>query len=182
MKLQLHHLTSVDSRDPDRYVLDRESGFSIGAFQLRPTSRGSVHVRSDDPESPPEIRAAYLGTEEDCSITVKALRLARRLAASLPLARFVRHELRPGPDSVHDDELLAYARATGTTSYHPVGTCRMGGGSDAVVDASLKVHGVEGLRVADASIMPTLPSSNTNAACVAIGWRGADLVTQSRNG
>jgi choline dehydrogenase len=179
VKLQLHHLTSVDSRDPDRYVLDQESGFSIGAYQLRPRSRGSVHVASDDPEAVPLIRAGYLDAPEDRSATLRVMRLARRLVATAPFARFVRAELRPGPQVSDDDALLAYARATGTTSYHPVGTCRMGTDAYAVVDPSLRVRGIAGLRVADASIMPTLPSSNTNAACIAIGWRAADLLLEA---
>ena len=176
MKLQLHLVTSADARSATGYQLDPFPGFSIALFQLRPHSRGSVHVASPRSDDHPRIDPNYLGDARDVAAALRGLRLARRLAAQPPLARFVGAELRPGPDATSDHDLMAYVRASGTTSYHPAGTCRMGPPGGAVVDARLRVHGLRGLRVADASVMPTLPSSNTHAPAIAIGLKAAALV------
>jgi choline dehydrogenase len=178
LKLQLHLVTSADARSATGYELDRVPGFSIALFQLRPRSRGSVHVASPRVGDHPRIDPNYLDDVRDREAALRGLRLARRLAAQPPLARFIRAELRPGANAASDDELMAYIRASGTTSYHPVGTCRMGRPGEGVVDACLRVHGLRGLRVADASVMPTLPSSNTQAPAIAIGLKAAALIAK----
>jgi choline dehydrogenase len=168
----------------DRYARNREigvdpfSGFNIGAFQLYPNSRGSIHISTSDPAVPPKIMANYLSDPEDREVTVKGLQLARRIAAQPALKPYIVREVRPGPEVDGDKALLELARKTGQTSWHPIGTCKMGRDPLAVVDYRLKVHGVDGLRVVDSSIMPTMPSSNTNAASIAIGEKGADLIEE----
>jgi len=178
VKIQLHHITGRDryARKPAA-GLDPYPGFAVGFFPLRPTSRGALHVRSTDPQDDPVIDPRYLDTEHDRAVALRAARLARRILQSASMKPFALRETRPGPatdDS--DDALLRYLKASGQTSWHPIGTCRMGRDDSAVVDARLRVHGVEGLRVADSSVMPTMPSSNTNAASIAIGERAADLI------
>ena len=176
IKLQLHYLTSPDERDPKQLRLDPFPGCTISVAQLQPLSRGSVHVRSADPFAQPEIRTNYLSAEEDLLTYVKAMQVARRVARQPALARHVVREVRPGPAVGSDDAMAEYLRATIQPSYHPVGTCRMGSDPMAVVDARLRVHGVPGLRVADASIMPTIAAANTNAAAIMIGEKAADLI------
>lgn len=176
LKLQLHHLSSPDERNPRRIVLDEFPGFSIGVVQQQPGSRGSVHLRSADPFDAPEIRANFLSVEEDLRAVLRGLRLARRVAAQPALARHIVREVRPGPEADSDDALADYVRRTVFGSYHQVGTCRMGVDAGAVVDARLRVHGVPGLRVADASVFPTMPASNTNAAAILVGERSAEWI------
>ena len=146
------------------------SGFTMSVCQLRPRSRGHVHIRSADPLAPPAMQPLYLAEEEDRRTLVAGLRLARRLAATPPLARYVEAEYRPGSDAQSDEALLEFARNTGGTIFHPSGTTRMGPASDprAVVDAELRVHGIDTLRVVDCGIMPTLVSGNTNLPVVMI--------------
>jgi choline dehydrogenase len=143
---------------------------------LRPASRGSVWIRSPDPRAAPAIAPNYLSTPADEQVAIEGLRFTRRIMAAAPLARFAPEELKPGPANVSDDELLDAARNLGTTIFHPVGTCRMGRDALAVVDDQLRVHGVRGLRVIDASIMPTITSGNTNAPTVMIAEKGAKFV------
>jgi len=185
VKMQIHQLSMASSHYADdrgarsladRMGLDAFPGFSIGCYPLRPQSRGSIHVRSPRAEDPPEIRANYLSDEADIRAQLGALRMIRRIASQPALARYVVRELRPGPQAQSDDDLLEHMRRTGQTSYHPIGTCRMGSDPDAVVDAELKVHGVEGLRVCDASVMPTMVASNTHAPSILIGEKAADMV------
>jgi choline dehydrogenase len=152
------------------------SGFSMGCWQLRPESRGEILLQSADPAVPPLMRPNYLATEGDRRTLVAAMQIGRRLLASPPLQRLVETEYRPGEDIRTDDELLDYARRTGGTTFHPTSTCRMGTDPLAVVDPELRVHGVGGLRVVDASVMPTVVSGNTNAATVMIGEKAADLM------
>jgi len=154
------------------------SGFTASVCQLRPESRGTVLVRAADPGEKPAITANYLAAETDRRTMVDGLKLARRLAATEALRPYIAEEIEPGGSVRTDDELLAHARARGSTIFHPSCTCKMGPASDpmAVVDAELRVHGIEGLRVADASVMPTVVSGNTNAACIMIGEKCADLV------
>jgi choline dehydrogenase len=184
VKIQLHHITGKDryARKPAA-GLDPYPGFAVGFFPLRPTSRGALHSRSPDPLDDPVIDPRYLDTEHDRAVALRAARLARRVLQSRPMQPFALRETRPGPatdDS--DDALLAYLKASGQTSWHPIGTCRMGRDETAVVDARLRVHGIDGLRVADSSVMPTMPSSNTNAASIAIGEKAADLIRTARPG
>ncbi len=175
-KLQLHWLTSPDARDPKRLVLDDYPGVSIGTFPLRPRSRGHVHIRSTDPDEAPAMVANYLSHEDDRRHTVAAMRLARKIVAQPALAPWIVRETRPGTQAQSDDELLDYVRGIAQTSYHPIGSCRMGADAASVVDGRLCVRGVTGLRVADASIMPTMPSANTNAPAMMIGERAARFV------
>ena len=151
-------------------------GFTLVYYPMRPTSRGTVEVRSRDPFDAPALHANYLATEYDRRIMVEGAKLARRLAATPSLAPYVLEELQPGPAVRSDEALLEAVRNFGSSGYHPVGTCRIGKDSGAVVDPRLRVHGVEGLRVIDASVMPTVVSGNTNAAAIMIGEKGADLV------
>ena len=160
----------------DRMGLDMHGGFGIGAYVLRPESRGSIHVKSADASKPPEIHANYLSHDYDVQTMLAALRMIRKVAAQPALARHIVRETRPGPDAADDDALLEHVRNTGQTSYHPIGTCRMGNDREAVVDATLRVHGIEGLRVCDASIMPTMVGSNTNAPSIMIGEKASDMV------
>lgn len=125
---------------------------------------------------PPAIRPNYLGAESDVRKQLAALRLIRKVAAQPELARYIVREVRPGPQARDDDALIDHMRSTGQTSYHPIGTCRMGSDDTAVVDHALRVHGVEALRVIDASIMPTMVSSNTNAPTIMIAEKASDLV------
>lgn len=161
--------------------LEKEPGLTIAPCQLRPESRGSVHLKSADPAEHPAIRPNYLADPLDREVVVAGLKFGRRLAATDPLARFIDHETNPGADVATDEELLAFARLQGTTIYHPVGTCAMGRGGAAVVDPELRVIGVDGLRVVDASVMPRLVSGNTNAPTIMIAEKAADLIRGRRS-
>lgn len=152
------------------------SGFTILANQCRPESRGHVRITSREADAPPAIAANYLSTECDRRAVVAAARFIRLLARCPALRRIVVEELLPGVEVWKDEEFLAFARREGQSAYNPVGTCRMGYDPGAVVDPRLRVHGVEGLRIADASVMPTLVSGNTNAACMMIGEKASDLI------
>ena len=143
---------------------------------IRPTSRGSVHARSTDPRDAPVIRHNFLSTQHDRELCVEGLRLLRSIYAAEPFAAEAGAELLPGPDVQSDEEILAYWKSDGMSVYHPVGTAKMGSDADAVVDRDLRVHGVAGLRVVDASVMPLLPSGNTHAPVVAIAEKAADLI------
>ena len=154
--------------------------FTASVCNLRPTSRGGVHARSGDPADAPAIRPNYLATAEDRRVAARAIRLTRAIAAAPPLARFGPEEFKPGPAHQSDTELAEAAGQIGTTIFHPVGTCRMGPEAGDVVDARLRVRGVAGLRVADASIMPTITSGNTNAPTLMIAEKAADMLRADR--
>lgn len=158
--------------------LEKEPGITIAPCQLRPESRGSVHIKSAAHDSHPAIRPNYLTDPLDQQTAVAGLRWARELAQQPELAKYIEHELEPGPDLQSDEELLEYARETGGTIYHPVGTCKMGADGDkmAVVDDQLRVRGVESLRVVDASVMPRLVSGNTNAPTIVIAEKASDMI------
>ncbi|MEO8303646.1 MAG: choline dehydrogenase [Betaproteobacteria bacterium] len=153
-------------------------GFTMSVCQLQPESRGHVRIKSPDPMSAPAMQPNYLSTPRDRATTVAGIRLARRLAATRSLAPYVAGEYRPGTAAATDDDLLEFARNTAGTIFHPSGTCKMGPASDplAVVDATLRVHGLDGLRVVDCAIMPTLVSGNTNAPAVMIAEKAADMI------
>ena len=154
------------------------SAFTSSVCQLRPTSRGAVRIQSPEAQQPPAIIPNYLATEEDCEVAVAGMKLSRKIAAQPALAKEITGEFDPGDAVQTDAQLLDHARNTATTIYHPVGTAKMGPARDrqAVVDAELKVHGIGGLRVADASVMPAITSGNTNAPAIMIGEKCADMV------
>ena len=153
-------------------------GFLASICQLRPESRGFVRIKSADPAQAPAIQPRYLTAQHDRDVVVKGMQLLRRVMGQPAIARYIVEELMPGPKVGSEAELLEFARQKGTTVFHPTSTCRMGSDVTAVVDERLRVHGFEGLRVADASIMPTVVSGNTNAACVMIGEKASDMILQ----
>ncbi|MGC9369922.1 MAG: GMC family oxidoreductase [Paracoccaceae bacterium] len=157
--------------------LDRFLGATMACWQQRPLSRGHVRALSPDALHAPEIQPNYLAEEADQRAIVAAMRLARRIAAAEPFAQFVEAERWPGPAAASDADLLDHARKNGNTTYHLMGTCRMGPAEDPrnVVDHQLRVHGIAGLRVADTSIIPDMPAANTNASALMIGERAADF-------
>ncbi len=154
------------------------SGFTTIVYQLRPESRGKIELRSANPADAPAVYPNYLATQTDQQTIVDGLKLLRRIMATPQMQRFITSEFQPGPDIESDEQLLDYARRRGGTVYHPTSTCKMGVDPTAVVDPELRVHGLDGLRVADASIMPTVVSGNTNAATIMIGERAADMARQ----
>lgn len=160
--------------------LEDEPGISFGVWQMRPESRGDVHVTSSDAFKAPHIAPRYLTSELDNKTTVEGLRIGRRLFEQPSISRYVVEETVPGAQAQSDAALLQYARDNGSTVYHGVGTCRMGEDDEAVVDSQLRVRGVRQLRVIDGSIMPTITSTNTNATVLMIAERAADLILQSR--
>ncbi len=156
------------------------SAFTSSVCQLRPTSRGSVQIKSTDPTCHPALQPNYLSTEKDCQIAIAAMKCSRKIAGMPALDHLITEEFDPGAHIQSDEQLLEHARNTATTIYHPAGSCKMGPKSDsmAVVDYRLKVHGLEGLRVADASIMPNITSGNTNAPTIMIGEKCAEMIKQ----
>ncbi|WP_321922731.1 GMC family oxidoreductase [Paraburkholderia guartelaensis] len=162
--------------------LHRFNAFTASVCNLRPTSRGSIHAVSADPSQAPAIAPNYLSTDHDLRVAANSIRLTRRIAASGALARYQPHEILPGLAFQTEEELREAAGNVGTTIFHPVGTCRMGRADDpdAVVDARLRVRGVEGLRVVDASVMPTITSGNTNSPTLMIAERAAEMLRADR--
>ena len=156
--------------------LHRFNAFTASVCNLNPTSRGQVQIRSNRPEDAPAIQPNYLSTDHDRQIAAQSLRLTRRIAAQPALAKYQPREVKPGVQFETDAELARLAGDIGTTIFHPVGTCKMGAADDvmAVVDSSLRVRGVAGLRIADASVMPTITSGNTNSPTLMIAERAAD--------
>jgi choline dehydrogenase len=155
------------------------SGFTILAEHIRPDARGHVRITGPGPKDPPAIRFNFLETEADRQAALAGLRHARRISQTEPFASCVAKELTPGPEAQTDEELLEHCRAGGLSLLHGVGTCRMGTDpTDCVVDPRLRVHGLKGLRVVDASIMPRIVSGNTNAASIMIGEKGADMILE----
>ena len=156
----------------------KQSGVTMNVNVLRSESLGSIHIKSADPTEPPAIRFNFLSAEMDRAGVVFAMRKGREVMNTAPVADIVGEEIAPGPQYQTDDELLEWVRHNAETTYHPVGTCKMGQDPQAVVDDRLRVHGIEGLRVADASIMPTLTSGNTNAPSIMIGEKCAAMVLE----
>ncbi|MBU2963193.1 choline dehydrogenase [Citreicella sp. C3M06] len=159
-------------------TLDPFSGFTVTMCQLRPESRGHVRITSPDHTAKPLIQPNYLNTHTDRETMVAGMKLVRKVAAQPALSDYISAEMMPGADVADDAALLEYVRANGGSIFHPSSTCRMGADDGAVVDPRLRVRGLTGLRVADASIMPTLVSANTNAACIMIGEKAADMILQ----
>ena len=174
--VQVHFI--IFSADKVGAKLHPFPGFIASVCQLRPESRGHVHIKSADPAMPPAIQPRYLTAREDRDVTVKGMHLLRRIMDAPAMRHYIAEERAPGAACTSDEALLAYARDTGTTVFHPVSTCRMGSDPHAVVDERLRVRGVEGLRVIDGAIMPTLVSGNTNAPIIMIAEKGADMILQ----
>jgi choline dehydrogenase len=177
VKIQMHYLSATDRYSTGKGVgLDPFSGFSIGFFQLRPESKGWIHCAGTDPFVDPVIEANYLTHDDDIRAMLDALKLSRKVVAQPALQPFTKRETRPGVDVQDDAGLLHYIKQCGQTSWHPIGTCRMGSDDRSVVDPQLRVRGVQRLRIVDSSVMPTMPSSNTNAGSIMIGEKAADLL------
>jgi choline dehydrogenase len=171
------HVQPLSAENPGKGA-DPFSAFTMSVCQLRPESRGEIRLKSADPRRYPAIIPNYLSTETDCRTIVEGVNIARRIARHAPLTSKISEEYRPKPTLDMDDYegTLDWARNNTASIYHPTGTCKMGSGADAVVDASLKVHGIGGLRVADCSIMPEIVSGNTNAPAIMIGEKASDMI------
>jgi choline dehydrogenase len=176
--LQLHFVPAqLDDHGRNRLP---GHGFTLHACYLRPRSRGCIRLRSARSREAPAIHANYLYDPHDLTLAVEGVKLSRELLRSRAFDAWRAEEVFPGPDVRTDQDLIEFIRRKAETIYHPVGTCRMGPGADAVVDARLRVHGVERLRVVDASIMPTLVSGNTNAPTIMIAEKAADIILAAR--
>lgn len=171
-----YHIAHATFADPKKRVFDRFPGLTIGPCQLRPESKGYVHAISPDPHVAPEIQPNFLHDPKDGAIHVAGMKLARALMGTEGMRPYLVEELTPGPEKMDDTDLLDYARATGATLYHPTCSCRMGTDPMAVVDPELRVYGLQGLRVVDASIMPRLISGNTNAPTIMIAEKASDMI------
>jgi choline dehydrogenase len=156
--------------------ISTQSGMTCYAHPMRPESKGHVHITSSDPKKPPAINFNFLSADIDAALTVRAVRIAQSIMTAPAMAPLQVSEIAPGAARQTDDEIIAWIKQAAETTYHPVGTCKMGSDDLAVVDDQLRVRGIAGLRVADASIMPTLVSGNTNAPSIMIGEKAADLV------
>lgn len=173
------HVQPLSAENPGKGA-DKFSAFTMSVCQLRPESRGEIKLAGPNPRDYPKIIPNYLSTEADCRTMVAGVNIARTIARHAPLTSKISEEYRPNPDlDINDyDATLDWTRNNTASIYHPTGTCKMGQGSDAVVDARLRVHGIEGLRVADCSIMPEIVSGNTNAPAIMIGEKASDLILE----
>ena len=177
----LQLLFTPASYDPTKFgTLEREDGMTVAVCPVRPDSRGTIMARGPDASEKPTITPNYLSDPADFRVLKAGITFTRKIFAAPPIANYSTVETLPGPDITSDDGLLDYARRFGTTIYHPVGTCRMGDGPAAVVDSRLRVHGLTGLRVIDASVMPTLTTGNTNAPTIMIGEKGAAMIKEDQ--
>src|SRR3984957_4932150 len=174
--IQVHFLPFSTDRMGEK--LHSFSAFSASVCQLRPESRGSLRIRSADPAVPPEIRINYLATETDRTAFVEGFKILRKILAAPALKPYAVDEILPGSKVTSDEDILAFCRKTGSTVYHPTSTCRMGSDPLAVVDQRLRLRGVEGLRVVDASVMPDLMSGNTNAPTIMIAEKASDMILE----
>lgn len=162
--------------EKQRTALEKQPGINAVVYPLRPTSRGSIHIATTDPDAAASFKPNYRSTEEDRAAMVGAVRVMRDYAAQAPLAAMIAGETMPGPAYESDAEIMDAYDRFGTCGYHAVGSCRMGKDAASVVDPTLKVRGVEGVRVIDTSIMPAIPSGNTNGPTMAMAWRAADII------
>lgn len=159
-------------------ILDRHPGMTIGVAQLRPESVGSIHLKSSDPFAAPSIRPNFLSAQIDRDALVGGMKVARRIVGQPAMQHYIEAEVSPGAGVDTDEQWLDFARRNGQTIYHPIGTCRMGSDAAAVTDVRLRVNGVTGLRVVDASVMPKMVSGNTQAAVMMVAERGAEMILE----
>lgn len=162
--------------DASKRILDKHPGMTIGVSQLRPRSKGSIHIQSADPDVMPAIRPNFLAQEEDRQSLINGMKIARRIMQQPAMQAYIDTEVSPGTGVRSDSQWLDFARANGQTIYHPLGTCRMGEDDNAVVDSDLRVRGLKGLRIVDASVMPTMVSGNIQGAVMVVAERAADLI------
>jgi choline dehydrogenase len=170
------HFAHASYGNAQTRVLEREPGMTLTVYQCRPESKGSIHAKSNDPNAAPAIRPNYLADPMDQRVLVDGMKIGRRIINNAVLDKYRAFEMNPGDKVQTDAEWLDFARANGQTTYHVIGTCKMGQDPQAVVDDQLRVHGIAGLRVIDASIMPTVTSGNTNAGVIMIAEKGADMI------
>ena len=183
MQLYFQAFSTVIPKTGERPILtpDPWPGFSVGLSNCRPSSRGEIKIRSANPRDYPKIVANASSTEADVAEMLAAVKFVRKIAAQPALDEIIEEEVLPGPSIASDEDLIQDFRKRSGTVYHPVSTCRMGPDADhAVVDPRLRVHGVAGLRVIDASIFPDNISGNTNAASIMTGWKGAEMVLEDQ--
>jgi choline dehydrogenase len=174
---QIHFTPASGYRDNQgKSHMDKVSGVTAMVYPTRPTSRGSVHIASKKVDESPVIIANYLSTDYDRNTTLAGLAKVREIFKQASFKEINQGEIRPGKERQNDTSLLEYIAQTSTTSYHPVGTCKMGNDRMAVVDNTLKVHGIQALRIIDASIMPSICSGNTHAATLMIAEKAADMI------
>ena len=156
-------------------------GMAAACYQLRPNSRGAIHICSPDPYKHPNIKFNFLSNDLDRQVLIDAVKIMRNIVEAKPMDMIRDFEHSPGASVANDSEIEEYIRQTAETGFHPSGTCKMGIGSHSVVDNKLKVHGLKGIRIADASIFPTIPSGNTNAACIMVGEKVSQFIKESIN-
>ena len=169
---------STLERTKDRVVPHAFPGFTLAPVHLRPDGRGTVRLATPDPLAPPAISFDFLRTEYDMRAMIDGIRLARRIASQPALKPYVMEELTPGSPLSSDAELGDFVRQSGVSNHHPSSSCAMGTGSNTAVDPRLRVHGIGGLRVADASIMPVVVAGNTNAPSIMIGEKAAAMILE----
>lgn len=172
------HMAHASYDTAQKRDLEREPGMTVVIGQCRPDSRGSIHIKSAIPGSEPAIRPNFLSAQTDRDATVAGMQIARKIVSHPSLSKYIAFEKTPGDKVQSYDEWLSFARGNGQTTYHVIGTCKMGSDPMAVVDDRLRVHGIAGLRVVDASIMPTVPSGNTNAPTIMVAEKGADMIKE----
>jgi choline dehydrogenase len=170
------HFAHASYGNAQKRDLETQPGMTLTVYQCRPESKGSIHAKSSDPFASPAIRPNYLADPYDQRVLVDGMKIGRRIIDNPVLDKYRAYEMNPGGKIQTDDEFLQWARETAQTTYHVIGTCKMGQDPMAVVDDRLRVRGLQGLRVADASIMPTVPSGNTNAAVIMIAEKAADMI------
>jgi choline dehydrogenase-like flavoprotein len=172
------HMAPASYDSAQKRLLERDPGMTVVIGQCRPDSRGSIHIKSATPGAEPAIRPNFLSAQTDRDCAVAGMQIARKIMQHPKIAQYVAFENHPGDKVQSYDEWLDFARRTGQTTYHVIGTCKMGSDPMAVVDDRLRVHGIAGLRVIDASVMPTVTSGNTNAPTIMIAEKGADMIKQ----
>jgi choline dehydrogenase len=172
------HMAHASYDTAQKRDLEREPGMTVVIGQCRPDSRGSIHIKSAIPGSAPAIRPNFLSAQTDRDATVAGMQIARKIVSHPSMSKYIAFENNPGDKVQTYDEWLSFARGNGQTTYHVIGTCKMGSDPMAVVDDRLRVHGIAGLRVIDASIMPTVPSGNTNAPTIMVAEKGADMIKE----